>query len=258
MKGLRLVGRSLRLLAVLVHGVLLALLLALVERLWRGDRLALRLRLTRRFHAALAAALPFRVTVIGEIPLEPRLWVGNHVSWTDIPLLGQLLPLAFLSKVEVRGWPVLGWLAAQGGTLFIRRGGGDSARVAEQLAERLRRPSALALFPEGTSTDGTHVRPFHGRLLGSATQAGVPLQPVAIRYLRDGRTDPITPFIGDDDLASHLRRLLSADRAEVEIHLLPPIDSRGKSRGELALLSWQAVAVAAALGLAEPAVPAAA
>lgn len=253
MTRLRFCVRALRLAGVLLYGVLLTLLVGMLAFFWRDDHLALRLRMTRRFHAALAAALPFRVTLIGEVPCEPRLWVGNHVSWTDIPLLGQLLPLAFLAKAEVRGWPLLGWLAQQGGTLFIRRGGGDSAQVTEQLAARLRKPSALALFPEGTSTDGRQVRTFHGRLLGSATQAGVPLQPVAICYLRGGQADLIAPFIGDDNLPGHLRRLLSAEVAEVQIHLLPPIDSRGKSRSELARLSQQAVMDA--LGLVPSAMP---
>lgn len=252
MKQLRLGLRALRLAAVLLYGALLALGVGLLQPQWRGDRLALRLRVTQHFHATLAAALPFRVRVLGEVSREPRLWVANHVSWTDIPLLGQLLPLAFLSKAEVRGWPLLGWLAEQGGTLFIRRGAGDGARVSALLAERLAQPGALALFPEGTSSDGARVRAFHGRLLGSATQAGVPLQPVAIRYRRDGAVDPVAPFIGDDDLLAHLRRLLSADRAEVEIHLLSPIDSRGKGRDELARLSRQAVTQA--LGLAPSAV----
>ena len=116
------------------------------------------------------------------------------------------------------------------------------------------RPELTArLFPEGTSTDGTQVRTFHGRLLGSATQAGVPLQPVAIRYLRGGRIDPLAPFIGDDELPGHLLRLLGAEVAEVQIHLLPPIDSRGRSRDDLARLSQQAVAEA--LGLRVPPSP---
>ena len=74
---------------------------------------------------------------------------------------------------------------------------------------------------------------------------------MAIRYLRGGRIDPLAPFIGDDELPGHLLRLLGAEVAEVRIHLLPPIDSRGRSRDELARLSRQAVAQA--LGLAEPA-----
>lgn len=252
MRRLRLGLRALRLAGVLAYGALLALGVGLLQPLWRGDRLALRLQVTQHFHATLAAALPFRVRVLGEVPREPCLWVANHVSWTDIPLLGQWRPLAFLAKAEVRGWPLLGWLAEQGGTLFIRRGNGDGARVAAQLAERLAHPSALALFPEGTSTDGRQVRAFHGRLLGSATEAGVPLQPVAIRYQRAGEIDTVAPFIGDDDLLAHLRRLLAADVSEVEIHLLAPIDSQGKSRDELARLSQRAVAEA--LGLAPSAV----
>src|SRR5690606_8789223 len=171
----------------------------------------------------------------------PMLWVGNHVSWTDIPLLGQLTPLAFLAKAEVRQWPVAGWLAQQGGTLFIRRSASDSGRVSGQLAERLRQPGSVMLFPEGTSTDGTAVRTFHGRLLSSAIDAGVAIQPVAIRYRRQGEPDPIAPFIGDDDLLSHLRRLLRSDMADVDIFLLAPLDTQGRSRNELARQAQAAV-----------------
>src|SRR5690606_24234091 len=186
---LRYPGRLLRLLLVIALGALLAGAVALLSRLGIGPRPARRQRLTRWCHGRLAGALPFRIRVHGELPDTPMLWVGNHVSWTDIPLLGQLAPLAFLAKAEVRQWPLAGWLALHGGTLFIRRGAGDSGRVAEQLAERLRQPGSVMLFPEGTSTDGTAVRIFHGRLLSGAIDAGVAIQPVAIRYQRQGEPD---------------------------------------------------------------------
>ncbi|RCI66469.1 1-acyl-sn-glycerol-3-phosphate acyltransferase, partial [Pseudomonas aeruginosa] len=88
-----------------------------------------RQRLTRWWLARLCAALPFEVRVSGEAPRQPMLWVANHVSWTDIPLLGALAPLTFLSKAEVRAWPLAGWLAEKAGTLFIRRGSGDSRLI---------------------------------------------------------------------------------------------------------------------------------
>ncbi|MBF3247173.1 1-acyl-sn-glycerol-3-phosphate acyltransferase, partial [Pseudomonas aeruginosa] len=113
----------------------------------------------------LCAALPFEVRVSGEAPRQPMLWVANHVSWTDIPLLGALAPLTFLSKAEVRAWPLAGWLAEKAGTLFIRRGSGDSRLINQRLAEQLHRGRNLLIFPEGTTTNGESLRTFHGRLM---------------------------------------------------------------------------------------------
>ena len=241
---LRLYLRLLRLAAVLLLGMLLASGIALAERVRRGDLMGLRQRLTAWFMRRLSAALPFEVEVRGELPQGPHLWLSNHVSWTDIPLLGQLLPLSFLSKAEVRTWPLAGWLAHKAGTLFIRRGSGDSALLARQLHRHLSAGRQLLIFPEGTTTDGLQVRTFHGRLLTSAIDTGTPLQPVAIRYLRDGETDLVAPFIGDDDLPSHLLRLFAADRAKVQIQLLTPIASAGQERNVLARQAQRAVQMA--------------
>lgn len=238
MSKLRPYLRIARLLAVVGLGLLLACWVVVLERLFRGrDIMVRRQRLTRWFLARLAGALPFRVKVTGDVPRQPMLWVSNHVSWTDIPLLGMLAPLSFLSKAEVRAWPIAGWLAHKAGTLFIRRGAGDSNLVGQQLARHLGLGRQLAIFPEGTTTDGSLLRTFHSRLLTSACETGVAVQPVAIRYLRNGQRDEIAPFIGDDDLLSHLLRLLGNEVAEVEIHLLQPIPSADLSR---TLLSRQA------------------
>jgi len=244
MGKLQLYARLARLLAVIGLGLALASWVSLLERLKHRDLMPLRQRLTRWFMARLAAALPFRVTLQGELPQQPMLWVSNHVSWTDIPLLGMLAPLSFLSKAEVRTWPVAGWLAHKAGTLFIRRGSGDSRLINRQLAGHLQQRRHLAIFPEGTTTDGRGLRTFHGRLLASAIEAQVPLQPVAIRYLRDAEVDSIAPFIGDDDLLSHLLRLLSSEIAEVRIQLLAPIASQGLERGALAQQAQRAVQAA--------------
>ncbi|MCY1264259.1 1-acylglycerol-3-phosphate O-acyltransferase [compost metagenome] len=241
LKSARFYGRVARLLAVIGLGLLLAVWVGLLERLNRGDLMATRQRLTRWFLARLAGALPFRVSLVGRQPEEPMLWVSNHVSWTDIPLLGALAPLSFLSKAEVRSWPVAGWLAHKAGTLFIRRGSGDSGLVGQQLGRHLGEGRHLLIFPEGTTTDGSLLKTFHSRLLTSAVETDVPVQPVAIRYLRDGGRDEIAPFIGEDDLLSHLVRLLRSDRAEVQIQLLDPIPSQGLSRTQLSLQAKLAV-----------------
>jgi hypothetical protein len=147
------------------------------------------------------------------------LWVSNHVSWTDIPLLGMLTPLSFLSKAEVRHWPVAGWLAEKAGTLFIRRGGGDGQRLREQIAASWSSATAADLprrhhhrWPQPAylpwSPAGRCHRPRYPLAAGG--------DPVPARW----QPDPIAPFIGDDDLVSHLMRLFGQDRGEVVIHLL--------------------------------------
>lgn len=241
MKKLRLYLRLLRLLAVISLGTLLAAAITPLERLVRHDLMPTRQRLTRWFLARLAAALPFRLQVLGELPRQPMLWVSNHVSWTDIPLLGMLTPLSFLSKAEVRTWPVAGWLAHKAGTLFIRRGSGDSGLLNQQLGRHLQQGRNLLIFPEGTTTDGLDLRTFHGRLLSSAIDSGVSVQPVAIRYRRDGEPCSVAPFIGDDDMLSHLLRLLGSDLSEVQIQLLTPIASTDLNRNGLARAAQQSI-----------------
>jgi 1-acyl-sn-glycerol-3-phosphate acyltransferase len=244
MPKLRVFARLARLLLVLLFGMLMASVIAIGERMGMKASSERRQRWTCLFMKRLVAALPFDVRVIGELPKRPMLWVSNHVSWTDIPLLGMLLPLSFLSKAEVRHWPVAGWLAEKAGTLFIRRGGGDSQRLREQISAQLGDARPLLIFPEGTTTDGRQLRTFHGRLLAGAIDQGAAVQPVAIEYLRNGEADLVAPFIGDDDLVSHLMRLFAEPRGEVCIHLLQPISSVDKERAALAFQAQQAIQMA--------------
>lgn len=241
MKRWRLYGRILRLLLVVALGMGMAGVFSLYERLGIHNTTYRRQRWSRFFMARLSNALPFKVSVQGELPREPMLWVGNHVSWTDIPLLGMLAPLSFLSKAEVRTWPVAGWLALKAGTLFIRRGAGDSQHIRRQMTQHLQSGHDLMIFPEGTTTDGRSLRTFHGRLLASAIDAGVPVLPIAIRYVRNGEADAIAPFVGEDDLLSHLLRLFGQERAEVQIQVLRPIASVGRERAALAYEAQEAV-----------------
>ncbi|MBH3430673.1 lysophospholipid acyltransferase family protein [Pseudomonas alkylphenolica] len=244
MLRLRVMARVLRVMLVVLFGLAMAAVFTLYERLQVPASAERRQRWSQLFMRKLSNALPFKVRVSGQLPQQPMLWVSNHVSWTDIPLLGMLAPLSFLSKAEVRSWPVAGWLALKAGTLFIRRGGSDSQMLRQQISQHLQQACALLIFPEGTTTDGRGLRTFHGRLLASAIDCQVPLQPVALRYLRDGKADLVAPFIGDDDLLSHLMRLFAHDCAEVEIQLLTPIASAGEERAALAYKAQQAVQVA--------------
>ena len=241
MRRLRVYARIARVLLVVGLGLSMATVFGVFERLGMAHSMERRQRWSRFFMARLSNALPFDVTVQGELPKTSMLWVSNHVSWTDIPLLGMLTPLSFLSKAEVRTWPVAGWLAAKAGSLFIRRGSGDSQLIRKQMTRHLEQAHPLLMFPEGTTTDGRSLRTFHGRLLSAAIDSEVKLQPVAIRYVRDGEPCLLAPFIGEDDLLSHLMRLFANDRGQVEIHLLKPIACDGRERAALAFEAQQAV-----------------
>ncbi|MFF7708147.1 1-acyl-sn-glycerol-3-phosphate acyltransferase [Pseudomonas sp. NPDC007930] len=233
--------RLLWMLLVVLMGLAMAASLMLLERFKVPGRHGLPQRCMRRFMAALCRALPLRVQVHGALPATPMLWLSNHVSWMDIAVIGQLAPISFLSKDEVRRWPVAGWLATRAGTFYIRRGAGDSQRLRQDMAEHLHRRGPVLIFPEGTTTDGRDVRTFHGRLLACAVESGAPVQPVALRYLRNGQPCDVAPFVGDDDMLSHLMRVLSAGPIDVEVHLLPPIASRGQERAALAHAAQGAV-----------------
>ena len=153
------------------------------------------------------------------------LFVSNHISWSDIPILGSLAPIRFLSKAEVGQWPLIGWLARQAGTLFIHRGGGQARRVRGQIIENLQAGENVLVYPEGTTSAGLTVLPFHGLLLRAAPESKTPIQPVTIAYRRDGRPDHLAPFIGEDEFHSHLLRMLRQPSARVDVVFHEPVQS---------------------------------
>lgn len=142
---------------------------------------------------------------------------SNHISWTDIPILGSITPVRFLSKVEVGQWPVIGWLAREAGTLFIKRGGGKARRIRKAIAEKLTAGESILIFPEATTSRGLTVLPFHGLLLGAAADSGVPIQPVTISYRRNGRPDHLAPFVGEDTFHGHIVTMLRQPAARVDV-----------------------------------------
>lgn len=166
----RRVLRLARLAAHLAWGLLQALLVVpVIGRLPARTGGPLRLYLAQRWLARLLAVLKVRVTVTGEVSPRPVLMVANHVSWLDVAVLGATLPATFVAKAEVGRWPLLGWLAHRGGTLFLSRGVRASSRaLADAMTFRLRRGESVALFPEATTTCGERVGHFHARLYQAA------------------------------------------------------------------------------------------
>ncbi len=222
MRLLRIPWRTALIMLHLLAGVLLV---PLASRRHSGSHRQADWRIARWWHQRLLRILNLRTEVHGEPPAPPALVVANHVSWLDITVLGCLLPTVFLSKAEVRRWPLIGWLAMHAGTLFIRRGSGQAAQIRAAIAEYLRHGGMLTLFPEGTTSDGRSAGPFFSRLFAAAIEAGVPVAPVALRYRVDGHHDPLAPYTGDQTLLANLLGLLGRHGSTVEVYFLPLLAS---------------------------------
>jgi 1-acyl-sn-glycerol-3-phosphate acyltransferase len=203
------------------------------------------LRLTARL-------LRLRYRCEGERSCAPVLFAANHVSWADIPVLGACAQASFAAKSEVRGWPLLGWLAAQHGTIFLKRTRrSDAERQRDAIAHRLASGGSVILFAEGTSSDGSDVLPFKPALFDAAMRTNTPVQPVTIVWERVGSA-PVTEenrlriaWIGGMTLPPHLISLVKSGGATARIvfhPVLTPADFPG--RRELALRCHELVASA--------------
>ncbi|MDX1804920.1 MAG: lysophospholipid acyltransferase family protein [Alcanivorax sp.] len=217
---LRRLWRVARIIVHLLWGFLLALLLGAFWWPCRPVVLAAKGRWCRQFLAILGVQLE----VQGRPFAGPALLVSNHVSWLDIPVIASRRHLYFLSKAEVGDWPLIGTLARAVGTLFIKRGSGESGRKAREIAARLRLGHTVLVFPEGTTTDGTGVRPFFPQLFEASLLSGVAVQPLALCYLDEqGQPDRALAFIGDDEFHHHLWAMLLRPTIRARLHFCAPL-----------------------------------
>lgn len=236
--------RTLRLVQLVLHllvGVIKAALL--FPRVGRARRT----ELIRRWSLRVLAILHVRLSVKGEVPdlsVAGVMFVANHISWLDIYLLDAVCPVRFVSKAEVRAWPVIGWLAVKIGTLFIERARRhDTARAGREVVDALRQGDCVAVFPEGTTSNGTLLLPFHASLLQSAINSEAWLWPVAIRYVhRDGTANLAPAYVDNMSFADSLFRILNEPDLEAEITYLEPLPVQGCSRRELTALAEKAIA----------------
>ncbi|RMG27730.1 MAG: 1-acyl-sn-glycerol-3-phosphate acyltransferase [Gammaproteobacteria bacterium] len=223
----------------LLLGLLLSLLLLPAGPLHRHRAGS---RLIRWWLGRIARLFGVRTEIRGRPAPAPVLFVANHVSWLDIPVLGGLVEASFLSKDEIRRWPLIGFLAARAGTLFIARGRpGASEAALQTLRDCLDSGRSVILFPEARTSPGTGVRRFHGRLLQAAIDCRVPVQPVALQYLHAGRPDPLVPFVDTSFLQSVLR-VTRRRHVQARVTFFPPLDPQGHRRDELAAEARRRVA----------------
>jgi 1-acyl-sn-glycerol-3-phosphate acyltransferase len=184
-------------------------------------------------------------------PWSPgRLVLSNHVSWIDVFAINAALPSRFVAKAEIGRWPLLGALVTRSGTLYIERGRRHAvAAMNHKVRDHLKAGETVALFPEGTTTDGSTLLPFHSNLLAAAVEVGAPVWPVAIRYTDSGVPTDAAAFVGDMGLLTTLARILTARDLAIRITLLPAIEvARHGNRHAVARAAR--AAIAEALGLA--------
>jgi 1-acyl-sn-glycerol-3-phosphate acyltransferase len=158
-------------------------------------------------------------------PGEGRLLLCNHVSWLDIFAIDSLAPASFAAKAEIAGWPLAGTLVARAGTVFIERGRRHAVHgVIQRMGAKLSAGLRAAVFPEGTTSDGTRLLPFHGNLVQSALDTASPMVPVGLRYRDpDGEPSHAALYVGDTTFLASLWRVTGHPRLIVEVHVLAPI-----------------------------------
>ena len=184
-----------------------------------------RRRIRYRWSRALLNHFGFTLKIEGALSTEPGLIAANHVSWIDIFAVNALTPVAFVSKDDVLHWPIIGTLARHNETIFLQRGSrGHAHSIGRDMAQRLGSGNWLAVFPEGTTTDGTHLHPFHAALLQPAIDADVPVTPVALSYEdRAGNRSLLPAYAGDTSLWESFCAILSARQLVVRLTIGTPV-----------------------------------
>lgn len=239
-RPLRYLWRVPQLLAHILVGIALCALIVSWNRdaVMRDGREPVVHRLQRAWSRRLLAIFGMRARRFGQPLADPVLFVANHTSWLDIELVHSQRAACFVAKAEIAHWPLVGWMAACGGTIFHRRGNNHSlAAVMQIMVERLHEGRSVAVFPEGgTSADGVP-GVFHARIFQAALDAGVAVQPVALRFTRHGRRIFDGGFHAGENFAHNVLRLLGAPAMDAEIQFLavvPPSPDARRHMAELA------------------------
>ncbi|WAC74901.1 lysophospholipid acyltransferase family protein [Roseateles sp. SL47] len=234
-------GRVARMVAHIVHG------LWIVNTRWKGLDAAERHRYVGWWSAKLLRVLGVGLDAAITPQTTARLITANHISWLDIAAMHAVLPQArFVSKSDIKHWPLVGGLATAVGTLYIERASKrDALRVVHQTAEALQRGETVAVFPEGTTGAGYPLLPLHANLLQAAISVNAPLQPVVLRWYQPGHPySPAASYIGQMTLMQSLWRILTARDLSVRVETLPLIETHGQERRALAEVLSQRLSAA--------------
>ncbi|UGB45588.1 1-acyl-sn-glycerol-3-phosphate acyltransferase [Frateuria edaphi] len=195
-------------------------------------------RMIRWWSTMLMRIFGLRSVRVGKPLPDPVLFVANHTSWIDIELLHSQRAACFVAKAEIARWPLVGWMAATGGTIFHRRGSNHSlAAVMQAMVERLRGHRSVAVFPEGGTGHNGVLKVFHARIFQAGLDAQVPVQPVALRFARNGKRVVDAGFREGENFMGNLLRMLGEAPLDAEVHFLAPVPAMPEARRRMADLS---------------------
>jgi 1-acyl-sn-glycerol-3-phosphate acyltransferase len=171
--------------------------------------------------------------------------VSNHVSWIDIYVINAWRPTPFVSKAEIRQWPLIGWFAEKLDTVFVEREKrSDAKRIMQELAARLERGELMCVFPEGTTSDGLALKPFHSNMFQAAVSAAKPVQPICLMYEdAQGRQTTAPAYIDDLSLKQSLDALLKGGPITAHVYVGAALEP-GMDRRQLAARAQEAVGAA--------------
>ena len=204
-------------------------------------------RMIRWWSLLLMRVFGFRVERIGEPLPGAVMFVANHVSWMDIELMHSQCMMGFVAKAEISRWPLVGWLASRGETIYHHRGSNDSLHgVMHQMVQRLQHGRAVGVFPEGRTTTGHEIGNFHARIFQPAVLAGAPAQPVALRYGRGGNAQTVIAFQPGENFLQNFLRILGEPGRVAEVHFLDPVPASDDGRRRMAQACRQRIVEAMA------------
>ncbi len=191
-------------------------------------------KIVQIFHKLVLWLININVEKEGQIFENPKgiLFVSNHISYIDIPVLGSILPLRFVAKSEVKGWIVLGKLAQIGNTIFIERLKRNISFEKEIIEKNIYNGEKIVLFPEGTTSDGIRVLKFKSSLLSAVEKKDYVIQPIVITYNTINGMPltrcfkPLIAWFGDMELESHLKNLMMIVSINVKVNFLRAISSK--------------------------------
>lgn len=160
------------------------------------------------------------------------MFVANHISWTDIHAINSVIPVRFIAKLEIKSWPVFGYLVSKSGTLFINRNiRRDAARIIDITTESLNENDNVCLFPEGTTTEGDEILPFKGSIVQAAINAKASVWPILIYYPNaTGKPNTAMAFAGETTMIESMGAILHMQHPTMQLHFLAPIDCAEKTR----------------------------
>ncbi len=194
--------------------------------------------------ASILQALDVTLRTEGDWPAEACLLSSNHISWIDTLLISSRIPAGFIAKSQIRRWPLIGRFVGGSGGIFIERRDIRSLDAGvRQAAARLAAGKHVCWFPEGTTTDGFHLRNFTATFFQAAIDAGSPVVPVAVRYSIAGNRSDVPAWVGNESFWKGLLRVMDHPGLTADLRIGMPIPTRGEDQDALARKACQQVAL---------------